>query len=118
MQESFWRRDPERAAERIDLQQKAVTAYRQALELRPRDSLAMLRLGKAYTDLGENDLALQTYLQALEVDPNSAEVNLRLGLFYQHIGDLEKAKAALEKSRRISEGPNRTADLNLWTMGK
>jgi len=90
-------------AERQQLAQQAIAAYRQSLELNPYQSEVMLRLASAYELAGDNSSALGTYNRALAVDPNNAFNYMRLGIFYRHVGEEQLAVEAFEKSSRLGE---------------
>lgn len=92
--QAVFRRD----AAREDAVRQAVDAFRQSLELNPRQTDIWLRLAFAYQLAGKNDEALAAYHKAIELDPNDSFVWLRLGTFYRHIGDIPRAREAIKKS--------------------
>jgi tetratricopeptide (TPR) repeat protein len=61
---------------------RAIEAYRKALELKPDDHKAWYNLGLAYFAKGEHDLAIEAYRKALELKPDLHEAWYNLGVVY------------------------------------
>lgn len=61
---------------------KAIAAYRQAIELNPNYDAAYANLGAVYYAQQKLDLAEETYLKAISLAPNDADVIYNLGAIY------------------------------------
>jgi len=72
---------------------KAVTQYRQALEIQPGYPQALNNLGIALRQMGELDDAIQQYRKALQSQPDYAEAHYNLGIALFAKGDTEEAIA-------------------------
>lgn len=81
---------------------KAIAAYREALDHRPRFVMARLRLGEVFFAQGETKQAIAEYLQALAVAPESVLAHYRLGLAYLQGQETAKAKAAFATAYRLA----------------
>jgi O-antigen ligase len=100
--QSFWRTEAARQAERQELARKAIAWYEESLRLNPRQLQVLTSLAKAYDLAGEPQKTVQTYQHAISLCPTSAYLYQELGLFYRQQGDDKSALAALEKSRDLS----------------
>jgi tetratricopeptide (TPR) repeat protein len=103
--QSFWRNDPARKPERVELARKAIDAYKQSLKLNPRQVAAWLAMAKAHDLAGDVATALRAFEQAIALAPTSAQLYQELGIFYRDHGDRTKALAALEKSVQLHWTP-------------
>ena len=81
--------------------ESAAQAYTQAVALSPADSSLLVRLGEAYTRLGEFDAAGRTFAQALRWDPNSSYVLTYNGFYLQSCGKLDEAEMAYQRARSL-----------------
>ena len=79
--ESDIRNDPE----------KAISEYRQLLELNPGDADAMVNLGNIYYGIGSTEKARHWYLEALMADPDHVEGNYNFANLLDEHGDVETA---------------------------
>jgi tetratricopeptide (TPR) repeat protein len=79
----------------------AATAYRQVLELQPRDAVLHNRLGICYQKLGDRVMARRSYDRALELNPDYAEVWNNIGTLEQSAERIEEAVKAYKKAIRI-----------------
>lgn len=61
---------------------KAVIAYKKAIELDPNYQTAYANLGVVYYQQGKFDLAVSQYQKAIELDPDDIEVAYNLGALY------------------------------------
>lgn len=88
-----------RASEEVDIQllQKAIGHYRDAVELDPESALANSRLAGALLYGGNLDAAQAPIFKALSIDPNLSEVQHTLGLYYLARGRPE-AYTAFERA--------------------
>jgi TolB-like protein/Tfp pilus assembly protein PilF len=89
----------ERASEEVDqgLLLKAISYYRDAVELDPKSALAHCRLAGALLNLGDVDAAEAPIFRALSLDPGLSEVQHTMGLYYFAQGRPE-AYAAFERA--------------------
>ena len=89
-----------RAGERVQAagdSASAIKVYKSALEKNPPHKLPIyLKLGQAYTNVGEMDNAKKTYVEALPYDENN-QVKHQLGRLYISAGKPENAMAVFEK---------------------
>lgn len=81
---------------------KAITAYRKALDLEPRQASATLGLADCYMRLSDFANAQLVLERAASIAP-SAEFNRRLAELYRRQGNPEKALAALETALKSDE---------------
>jgi tetratricopeptide (TPR) repeat protein len=79
----------------------AIEAYREVLEIQPRDAVLHNRLGMCHQNLGEREQARRAYRRALELNPRYAEVWNNLGTVEQSVDRLEAAVDAYKKAIRI-----------------
>jgi Flp pilus assembly protein TadD len=56
-----------------DDRRRAVDAFKQAVELNPRNEQAFLQLGYAYAGLGQMDEAKQAWREFLKIAPNDPQ---------------------------------------------
>jgi len=80
---------------------KAIEAYKKALELQPGNVDTLVRLGNAYFDSGAYEAAITTYTEALTIDPRNADVFTDLGVAYRRIKRPEKALSVFRKATDI-----------------
>ena len=71
--------------------EKAISEYRQLLELNPRDADAMVNLGNIYYGIGSTEKARHWYLEALMAYPDHVEGNYNLANLLDEYGDVETA---------------------------
>lgn len=95
----------------------AVTAYRQALALNPRDAATWQRLGAALELSGDIARARDAHQQALALDPNNALYLLRAAQFHLRVGDTVRAAESLEKSAKLGNAEARR-ELTAWRARK
>lgn len=77
---------------------KALQAYKKALELDPRCTLVYNDLGNLYHVSGEYDKAFQAYEKALQINPNDARAYNGLGLLYHALKKYDNASGAFQKA--------------------
>ena len=77
---------------------KAIEAYKRALELQPGNADTVVRLGNAYFDSADYETAITTYTEALIIDPRNADVLTDLGVAYRRVKRPEKALNAFRKA--------------------
>lgn len=71
--------------------EKAISEYRQLLELNPGDADAMVNLGNIYYGIGSTEKARHWYLEALMADPDHVEGNYNFANLLDEHGDVETA---------------------------
>ena len=70
---------------------KAIDAFKLALEYNPDNSKAFYNLGKIYYDLGQKELSLSYYKDAANLNPHDSLSLLGIGLLYYEKGDFNNA---------------------------
>jgi tetratricopeptide (TPR) repeat protein len=81
--------------------QEAITAYREALRLKPDFVEAWCNLGVAYRKLGRYPEAIEAYREALRLKPDHAEAWNNLGAAYGRLGHFQEAIDACRKALRL-----------------
>jgi hypothetical protein len=79
----------------------AAEAYRQALEILPRDPVVHNKLGICYQKLENSAMARRSYERALELNPDYAEAWNNVGTLEQSAERLEEAVAAYKAAIRL-----------------
>lgn len=82
--------------------EEAVTAYRQALSLKPGYLEALSNLGHVFRRQRQWADALGAFQQALQLQPRSADLHNNLGVTYKEQGDLELALKQYREALTIS----------------
>ncbi len=80
---------------------EAVTAYKEALRLKPDEALAWVNLGVAYAGLGQHDKAVNAEQEAIRLKPDDALAWLNLGFAYGHLGQYDKMVSAEQEAIRL-----------------
>jgi tetratricopeptide (TPR) repeat protein len=83
---------------------RAITAYRQAIDVSPSDADLWRRLGRAELDARHYDAAIQAYHRAIKNDPRNAVLHNDLGVAFFHAENYEGARAAYEAA--LAARPN------------
>jgi tetratricopeptide (TPR) repeat protein len=86
---------------RDKIHDKAIEAYKKALELQRGNADTLVRLGNAYFDSEDYEAAITTYTEALAIDPSNADVLTDLGVAYRRVNRPEKALNAFRKATDI-----------------
>jgi len=84
--------------------EKAVNAYRKAINLRPKYAEAQLALARVFLAMNNTEGALTAVKEARKARPGYAEASAVEGRIYVSEGDEEKAVAAFK--RAVTEGKN------------
>lgn len=92
------------AQEQIGDTSKAISAYRQAIELAPQDRRARLGLARVLSRTGNSKEAILTYKKALSSNPHDALVWNDLGLCYAQNKQMKQAVQALRNA--VQEEPD------------
>jgi tetratricopeptide (TPR) repeat protein len=79
----------------------AVKSYRQALELSPGYSSALLNLGKLLADTGQFVEAVAHYQEALRIRPDYADAHNNLGAALASLGRIDEAVSHYQEALRI-----------------
>jgi tetratricopeptide (TPR) repeat protein len=80
----------------------AETAYREALELNPKNALALQGTGLMYMQVGKHIMAVIYYEKAIEANPLLVTPYVNLGSVYVQYGDYAKAIEVLEQGLEIN----------------
>jgi len=98
-----------------DKKEESVEAFKKALVIDPENLQARLGLGKTYSMLTRNDLAVVQFLKAAEIKKNDPEIFFKIALEYWYHQNLEKCKEYYNKVLDIE--PNRIqVHLNLISV--
>jgi len=81
--------------------ERAVAAYRLAVEIDPDYTMGHNNLGVAYLDLGEYDYAIGEFKRALRTVPELKVAYLNRGVAYLKNGDTARAEADLQKAAAL-----------------
>ncbi|MBT8407170.1 MAG: tetratricopeptide repeat protein, partial [Deltaproteobacteria bacterium] len=81
--------------------EEAITAFKEAIRIRPDSEVTFFSLGIAYSRLEIWEEALASFTRAVEIDPDYAEAYLGIGIAFGMLGWDEVALQALEKAIRI-----------------
>lgn len=88
---------------RIGKKEKALEAFKKALELNPEDAKAWNNIGVVYHEEGEYGKAIPYFKKAIALDPTDHRFWYNLGLAYHRIGAYEDAIVAYNASLHIME---------------
>ncbi|MFA5623672.1 MAG: tetratricopeptide repeat protein [Bradymonadales bacterium] len=83
--------------------ERAVDAYRRALELSPNDYQLMTNMGAAYVCYGKRDEGIAVLNQALISNPNNELVLTNLGIAYLEKKDVDNALIYLNRAVQANE---------------
>lgn len=86
------------------LLQQAITEYREALRLDPKQVRAYNNLGVALAALGHADEAVAQYRAALAIDPANADAHTNLGALFATRGQLDAAAAEFGRTLALYPG--------------
>jgi len=78
--------------------EKAIEAYRMAVEINPKYREAYNNLGYVYSELRRNEEALQMYKKVIELDPLFPQAYNNIGIAYSDSGNVEEAIKAYKKA--------------------
>jgi tetratricopeptide (TPR) repeat protein len=82
----------------------AQRAFEEALEINPRDVLAMCHLGFMHFSRGATSKAMDLYTKAIAIDPNSAQAHYNLGLAFADAKIFREALLEWEKVIELDDG--------------
>ena len=90
--------------------ERAITNFRQALELKPDYDLAVINLANAYRQLGEDDKAMEGYRRFMQLDPNNPQIRYETAQILIDEGELDEAEGQLREALKLE--PNMAAAQN------
>ncbi|MBD2497134.1 tetratricopeptide repeat protein [Nostoc sp. FACHB-280] len=85
----------------------AITAYQEALRLKPKYALAYNAIGVVYATQDRWDDAISQYRKALEINPSYGEAMTNLGQALWQVNKKDEAVASLEKALNIFKTQSR-----------
>jgi tetratricopeptide (TPR) repeat protein len=80
----------------LDLVDKAVVAFRKAVEINPSDRFAYNNLGRAFWKQKKYDQAVEAFTKQLEINPQDRFVHPNLGFMYMQMNQYDKAATEFE----------------------
>lgn len=80
---------------------KAIAAFRQAIEYKPRYATAHVNLGKALCEKGALDEAVSAYQQAIRLEPELADGHVGLGHAFLKKGQIAQAVASFDQAVKL-----------------
>ena len=92
---------------------EALTAYRKAMQLEPRDAGLLASLGLAHAQAGDHNSAIDAYRQSIAVDSMRALTWVNLGIALAAAGD----PAGAESAQRTAISVNPTEPLASFNLG-
>jgi len=90
------------AATRLGDSAQALTAWKQAIALNPRDIQRQVRFARGLLDAGRADDARAVYAQALSLGPDSPEAHLAAGNAFLELGEVEQAYEVLGQAVELA----------------
>jgi tetratricopeptide (TPR) repeat protein len=94
----------------------AAADFEKAVEIDPKNSLALDRLGLAYEQAGEEDNAVRAYTQELALDPFAkqrlADAYCSFGFRHQQLKEFAAAAAAYQKSTEFGVADDKSCPYN------
>src|SRR5579885_1758001 len=89
---------------------EAVTAYKEALRLKPDEALAWVNLGVAYGHLGQYDKMVSAEQEAIRLKPDEELAWFDLGVAYGHLRQYDNEVSAEQEAIRLKPD-----DADAWT---
>ncbi len=96
-QEKVWRNIGLMYEDLLD-KDKAIGAFRKALEFAPQDAESHLALGKVYLDRNQLEEAIQEFTIAVQQEPKRGEAHALLGMSYSRGGRPQEAVEAFQRA--------------------
>lgn len=84
--------------------EEALTEFKRAAELCPRQSQFQNNLGNVYNSMGRYDLALEHYSETVRMSPDDYIAHYNLGTVLGRLGRLDSAVFHLEEALRLNPG--------------
>ncbi|MEK6589182.1 MAG: tetratricopeptide repeat protein, partial [Nitrospinota bacterium] len=80
----------------------ALKEFEYVLEIKPKDSPLLLKIGKLYEKIGNNRKALEVYEKVIAIDPTKeTELTIPMGRLYENIGEREMAIGLFKRGRML-----------------
>ena len=98
-----------------DKKNESVQAFKNAIAIDPKNLNSRLGLGKTYSMITRNDLAVEQYLKAADLKKNDPEILFKIALEYWYHQNLEKSKEYYNKVLEI-DSSHTQAHLNLISV--
>ena len=98
-----------------DKKNESVEAFKNAIAIDPKNLNSRLGLGKTYSMITRNDLAVEQYLKAADIKKNDPEILFKIALEYWYHQNLEKSKEYYNKVLEI-DSSHTQAHLNLISV--
>ena len=98
-----------------DKKDESVEAFKNAIAIDPENLNSRLGLGKTYSMITRNDLAVEQYLKAADLKKNDPEILFKIALEYWYHQNLEKSKEYYNKVLEIDSSHTQT-HLNLISV--
>ena len=98
-----------------DKKDESVEAFKNAIAIDPENLNSRLGLGKTYSMITRNDLAVEQYLKAADLKKNDPEILFKIALEYWYHQNLEKSKEYYNKVLEIDSSHIQT-HLNLISV--
>ena len=98
-----------------DKKDESIEAFKNAIAIDPENLNSRLGLGKTYSMITRNDLAVEQYLKAADIKKNDPEILFKLALEYWYHQNLEKSKEYYNKVLEIDSSHIQT-HLNLISV--
>ena len=98
-----------------DKKDESIEAFKNAIAIDPENLNSRLGLGKTYSMITRNDLAVEQYLKAADLKKNDPEILFKIALEYWYHQNLEKSKEYYNKVLEI-DSSHTQAHLNLISV--
>ena len=98
-----------------DKKDESIEAFKNAIAIDPENLNSRLGLGKTYSMITRNDLAVEQYLKAADLKKNDTEILFKIALEYWYHQNLEKSKEYYNKVLEI-DSSHTQAHLNLISV--
>ena len=98
-----------------DKKNESAEAFKKAIEIDSKNLISRLGLGKTYSMLTRNDLAVEQYLKAADLKPNNIDILFKIALEYWYHQNFEKSREFYKKVLQIDPGHIQT-HLNLISV--
>ena len=98
-----------------DKKDESIEAFKNAIAIDPENLNSRLGLGKTYSMITRNDLAVEQYLKAADLKKNDPEILFKIALEYWYHQNLEKSKEYYNKVLEIDSSHTQT-HLNLISV--
>ena len=98
-----------------DKKNESAEAFKNAIAIDSKNLTARLGLGKTYSMLTRNDLAVEQYLKAADLKPNDIDILFKIALEYWYHQNFEKSREFYNKVLQIDPGHIQT-HLNLISV--